>query len=224
MKKKNSLFFWFFLFILLTTYNFQYKNYENNNFFSIKKIELSGASNFERKEIEEAIDTFKGKNIIFISRRDIGNIIKKFEFVKEFKVKKIYPNKIAVSIKEYNPIGIFHDENKGKILLENGNLVYEDKIQGFINLPKVSGKNADKFFSKFYESLSIINFETKVVKEFKYFGSNRWDIILKDNKVIKLPSMNYKNSLKNFLQIYQKNEFKNFKVFDFRINGQLVLK
>jgi hypothetical protein len=36
--------------------------------------------------------------------------------------------------------------------------------------------------------------------------------------------VNYKDSLKKFLNIYTKDNFKKFNVFDFRIKGQLVLK
>jgi len=64
----------------------------------------------------------------------------------------------------------------------------------------------------------------ELVKQFNYYDINRWDIILKDGKVLKLPSKNYDNSIKKFLSIYKKNNFDNFKIFDFRINGQLILK
>ena len=45
-----------------------------------------------------------------------------------------------------------------------------------------------------------------------------------DNKVIKLPVTNYTSSLKNYLNLKEKKEFKNYKVFDYRIRNQLILK
>ena len=47
---------------------------------------------------------------------------------------------------------------------------------------------------------------------------------MKDNKIIKLPSEEYKKGLKNFLNIKDKNEFKKYKIFDFRVNNQLIVK
>ena len=64
----------------------------------------------------------------------------------------------------------------------------------------------------------------ELVEQFNYFDINRWDIILKNDKTIKLPSKNYENSIRKFLSIYQKENFSNFKVFDFRMKGQLILK
>tara|TARA_B100000575_G_C22976416_1_gene563479 strand:- start:410 stop:553 length:144 start_codon:yes stop_codon:yes gene_type:complete len=45
-----------------------------------------------------------------------------------------------------------------------------------------------------------------------------------NNKTIKLPIKNYEKSLKNFLRINEMDDFTKFKVFDYRINEQLILK
>ena len=49
-----------------------------------------------------------------------------------------------------------------------------------------------------------MNFQTELIKQFNYFDINRWDVILKDGKVVKLPTENYENSLNKFLSIYKK--------------------
>ena len=41
---------------------------------------------------------------------------------------------------------------------------------------------------------------------------------------IKLPHKNYTQSLKNFLKIKDKKNFKNYKVFDYRLEKQLIPK
>ena len=43
-------------------------------------------------------------------------------------------------------------------------------------------------------------------------------------KIIKLPSKNYIKSLQNYLVIQDKDSFKKFIVFDYRIEDQLILK
>ena len=64
----------------------------------------------------------------------------------------------------------------------------------------------------------------ELIKQFSYFNINRWDIILKDDKVIKLPSKNYEKSIVKFLSIYEKGNFNDYKIFDFRVDNQLILK
>ena len=53
MKRKKSFFLWLFLLIVLTTYNFDSRENLVSSFFKIKKIEIEGIQNLDRKEIEE---------------------------------------------------------------------------------------------------------------------------------------------------------------------------
>ena len=92
------------------------------------------------------------------------------------------------------------------------------------SLPIVTGKKAKNNFYKFYEILKKTNFDIELIDELKYFDINRWDIILKNGIIIKLPTERFKSSIEKFISIYDKDNFNNFKIFDFRINGQLILK
>jgi len=226
MKRKKSFFLWLFLLILLTTYNFDSKENLVNSFFKIKTIEIEGIQNSDRKEIEEKFNLFKEKNIIFTNQKQFRKLIDNLELVKEIKVKKIYPDKIKITIKEFKIIGIFIDEKNQKkyILTDHGKIINNYNKKEFNDLPLVFGENADKFFFTFYPSLKASGFEIELVKYFNYFDIKRWDIVLKDGKLIKLPSINYERSLKKFLSIYETENFKKFRVFDFRVNGQLIIK
>ena len=226
MKRKKSFFLWLFLLIVLTTYNFDSKENLVSSFFKIKKIEIEGIQNSDRKEIEEKFNPFKEKNIIFTNQKQFRKLIDNLKLVKEIKVKKIYPDKIKITIKEFKIIGIFVDEKNQKeyILTDHGKIINNYNKKQFNDLPLVFGENADKFFFTFYPSLEATGFEIELIKYFNYFDIKRWDIILKDGKLIKLPSTNYEKSLKKFLSIYETENFKKFRVFDFRVNGQLIIK
>ena len=62
-----------------------------------------------------------------------------------------------------------------------------------------------------------------MIKSFYFFESGRWDLILHDDKVIKLPIKNYLFSLKNFMLSKTNSNFDNYKIFDYRIKDQLIL-
>ena len=89
MKRKKSFFLWLFLLIVLTTYNFDSEENLVSSFFKIKKIEIEGIQNSDRKEIEEKFNPLKEKNIIFINQKQFRKLIDNLELVKEIKVKKI---------------------------------------------------------------------------------------------------------------------------------------
>ena len=81
MKRKKGFFLWLFLLIVLTTYNFDSKENLVSSFFKIKKIEIEGIQNLDRKEIEEKFSLLKEKNIIFTNQKKFRKLIDNLELV-----------------------------------------------------------------------------------------------------------------------------------------------
>ena len=224
MKKKNNLFLWILLFIFLTTYSFNSSQNTQFTFLPLKKIQIEGANNSDNKKIAETLDQFKGKSIIFVNRYKMNRSINNLQFIKELKIKKIYPDTVRLEIIEYKPIGILTKKNTKILLTSGGEIIRNYNSSKFENLPLVYGDKAEKYFSNFYNSLENINFQINLINQFNHFDINRWDIVLKNGKVVKLPTDRFKRSIEKFISIYDKDNFSNFKIFDFRINGQLILE
>ena len=75
-----------------------------------------------------------------------------------------------------------------------------------------------------YKNLEKIDFPFNLIKNYYLFESNRWDLETYEKKIIKLPPENYIKSLKNFISLRKENNFDKYKIFDYRINNQLILK
>ena len=52
-----------------------------------------------------------------------------------------------------------------------------------------------------------------MIKSYHYFESGRWDLIISENKIIKLPIKNYQKSLKNFMKLKKNKEFYKYNLF-----------
>ena len=224
MKGKNHLILWLVLFIFLTTFSYNLDKKEKHSILPIKIINIEGIINSNEKELNKNLEKLKGKSLIFISRNIIKESIKDLNLIKEIKVKKIYPDTIKIIVVELKPLGNFINKDSKFLILESGDLIENSSENKFDKLPIILGYGAEKKFHIFYQSLMMENFEIDIIKEFNYFKINRWDIVLKDGKIIKLPINKYEDSIKEFLSIYKKKDYYNFKVFDFRIKGQLILK
>ena len=224
MKGKNHLILWLVLFIFLTTFSYNLDKKEKHSILPIKIINIEGIINSNEKELNKNLEKLKGKSLIFISRNIIKESINDLNFIKEIKVKKIYPDTIKIIVVELKPLGNFINKDNKFLILESGDLIENSSENKFDKLPIILGYGAEKKFHIFYQSLMMENFEIDIIKEFNYFKINRWDIVLKDGKIIKLPINKYEDSIKEFLSIYKKKDYYNFKVFDFRIKGQLILK
>ena len=224
MIRKKSFFLWLLLFVFLTTYNFDFKKEIKKFPLTIKKIKIEGLKNSNEDKILNSLEIFKGRNIIFFSTNDLKQVIIESEFIKEFKIQKIYPDTIKVTAIEFKPLAIFVEKNKKYIITDGGKKIENYDAEMTNLLPFVYGKNADINFYDFYSVLNNTGFKIDKIKQFNYFHINRWDIILKNDKTLKLPSKNYEKAIMKFLEIYEQKNFINFKVFDFRVNEQLILQ
>ena len=212
----------FFIFIIFSTYTPNYSSQKNSIFFPVKEIEIDNYSITKPKKIINELDYLLGKSILFIDKNNINLSIKKFDFIDEFKIKRIYPNTLKFIIEEKEPIAIFIDKKNTFYLTAKGETITFLDLKRFDNLPYVIGKKDD--FANFYLSLKKSNFEIEQVSSFQYFEVGRWDIVLKNKKVIKLPVENYLESINNFILLKNYKNFDDYQIFDYRIRDQLILK
>ncbi len=190
--------------------------------FNLKEIQIENNFILKEKDIKNLLIPFFEKNLILLSYSEIEKALMQNSFIGSFKIKKIYPQTLKIKIFENKPIAVVFYNKKNFYLSEKIELIELIDQQKYKDLPYVIGNH--KKFKKLYEVLKQLNFPFNSVKKFILFESNRWDIEMKSNKIIKLPPIEYNKSLKNFLSIRDKNEFRKYKTFDYRVKSQLILK
>ncbi len=208
------------LFILFSTITFQQKIIISK--FNLKEIRIENNFLLKEKDIRILLSSIYGKNLIFLKNSQIEETLMQNSLIESFKIKKKYPNTLKIQIFEKKPIAVLFDKKKKFYLSEKNDLIEFDKIQNNFDLPYIFGKKEN--FKTFYEVLKKTNFPVSQIKRYTSYESNRWDIEIMNNIIIKLPSKNYAKSLKNYLQIKDKKDFKKYKIFDYRIDNQLILK
>ena len=78
--------------------------------------------------------------------------------------------------------------------------------------------------NEIFNILENNNFSINEIKAFYYFDVGRWDIVLRDERIIKLPENKYKNVLKEIDSFLNDSNFSKYKIFDYRIKDQLILQ
>ena len=208
------------LFVLLTTIIPQEKIVISK--FNLKKIYIVNNQLIKEDEIKKLLKPIYGRNLIFLSNLEIKQELEKNSFIESFKIKKKFPDTLKIEIFEKKPIAILFFKKKKYYLSERIDLIQFKSLKNYENLPLVFGEK-DKF-KIFYKSLMQIDFPLKIIKTFTFYESNRWDLETINKTIIKLPSKNYNKSLENYLSLRNKKKFKMYKVFDYRLNDQLILK
>tara|TARA_B100001559_G_scaffold317942_1_gene324067 strand:+ start:1469 stop:2128 length:660 start_codon:yes stop_codon:yes gene_type:complete len=209
-----------FLFILLTTYipNFKFLNISEIN---IKEIKIENNDILTSEELLKNLNFLYKKNLFFLDKNTIEESLKNETFIESFTLKKIYPRTLIIKIYEKEPVAILQNKRSKFYFSKKGKLINFREIKKFKDLPLVFG-NKDSFYS-LYQNLLEINFPILTIKSFYFFESGRWDLVIQGDKVLKLPIKDYLISLKNFMELKENKNFKNYKIFDYRIVDQLIL-
>ena len=218
---KNKPIFLIALFILFSTFISQNKFTINK--FKIKDIKIENNEILEGQELINIFSFLFSKNIIFLNSYELKKNIDQNSFIEKIEIKKIFPDKLVIKVFEKEPIAILIDKYQKKFYLgKKIDLIKYRKIQKYKNLPIVEGDQ--KSFKILFNNLEKINFPTEKILSYRLFKLNRWDIEMNDKKILRLPTKNYTEGLINFMSIKDKTNFNKYKVFDYRLNNQLILK
>ena len=218
---RNKPIFGIALFILLSTFISQNKFTINK--FKIQEIKIVNNEILEDQELINVFSFLYSKNIIFLNSHELKKNINQNSFIEKIEIKRIFPDKLVIKVFEKEPVAILLNKYQKKYYLgKKTDLIEFRKILKYENLPIVKGDPKD--FKKLFNNLIKINFPTDQIQSYQHFKVNRWNIQMINGKILKLPEKNYIESLTNFISIKDKSNFEKYKIFDYRLNNQLVLK
>lgn len=161
---------------------------------------------------------------------DLKSDILKDPWIKNLTIYKKYPNKLEIKIVEYNPFAIWvNDKNEYKLIDEYGDVinVSSTKVKQFKNLIIIVGDNIKPEIYNIFNLLSIYSSISNNLVKIIRIGDRRWDLILKNGLIVKLPEED-----SDFFKIWKeldyiinmcRNDY-NLETIDLRIKNKIYLK
>ena len=219
---KKNFFLLTFFFIVFTTYNFNEKKQNFSIFFPIKEIIIENSLSIHLVKLKSDLEFLKNTSLFFLKKAKISEVADEYNFISSIQLQKKYPNTLKILISEKVPVATEIEDKKKQYLTKEGKRIDYVELKIFENLPEIFGKH--KNFSVFFKDLEINDFKIKNVKAFYFYKTGRWDIVLKDERTIKLPETNYVNILMTINSILNNSSFLKYKIFDYRIKNQLILQ
>jgi len=225
MKKFYRIAVLFIVFILISTINHkdqEAKSDKKNIFFSIKEIKIKNNTLVDKEIIIKKLSKIYGKNILLLRKNEIEDPLKSIDFLRKAEVKKIYPNKIIITVLETKPIGIIIKKNKKYILDTSSKLIkYNEK---FLSnpLPLIFGDNAENKFINLFNLLEKHEFPMDKIKNYYYFQIGRWDLKLFNKQLIRLPANEIASAIQLTSELLNRKDFENYSIIDLRINGKVI--
>ena len=219
--KKNKVVRYLILLLILST--FSAKLSENQKKYSLKidKIDIIGLSKNQNLEIKNNLSNIFNKNIFFLRKEEIHKIVKKYNVIEKYSIKKVYPSTLSIEIKPTKLLARITGNNQ-LIVGANGKLI-SNELNNRI-LPYIFGEFNSRKFLKFNKNIERSKFNFDEFKTVFFFPSNRWDILTIGDILIKLPQKNITESLNLAHKIINSRQFKDMKVIDLRVKNHLVIQ
>ena len=218
--KKNKIIIYLLFLLILSTTSGKFVENHNNYSSTINQINIKGLSSAYNKKITNELSDLFYKNILSVGKEEVQKIISEYNIIEEYNIKKIYPSTINIDIKPTKFIARLSSNDQ--LVGANGKLI-KNKDNNEI-LPYVFGKFNSEEFLTFKKNIDLSRFTFIKLKTLYFFPSNRWDILTKNDILIKLPQDNFLKSLNLAYKIINTDEFKNKKLIDLRVNNHLVIK
>ena len=215
--KKNYIFFYLIIFLILSSIH--NSNFKKNNFFIVKKVEVIGLDKSNNYLLEKRLVDLIGSNIFSVNKESF-EFFSTINLIKNFNVKKVYPNKIKVYLQSAEAVSIVKYLNELFILGNNGKILnFKDLPK---NVPEVSGTNDIK---KIFQTLKIIdksNIDVENINKISFFPSGRINIELNNKTKIKFPINSKVEDLNFGLKLIESEKFNKSKILDLRIPNKVI--
>ena len=217
-KSKKVLVYFFLLIIVSSISNNSINNLKLNK---TQEINISGLNENDNQKLLNEIKNLNLDNIFFINKSEIIKLMNTNSLIERYEVFKKYPSTINIKIVKTNFYAKINNEGKTFLIGSNGKLTL-NKLD-YIELPYIFGKPNINEFLKFKKIVDKSKFSYTEIKDLYFFPSNRWDLKLKDDILIKLPN-NFTYEILDYLYEFLENyKGESFNIVDARINNQIIL-
>ena len=218
--KKNKIIIYLILLFILSTTSGKFAITQNSYLSIDNKISVEGLSNTENFNISNELSDLFYKNILFMDKKKIHNIMNKYNAVEEYNIKRIYPSTINVKIKPTKYLARTSHNNQ-LLVGANGKLIKDEDSREI--LPYIFGEFNSKDFLSLKKNIEQSKFIFNEFKTLFFFQSNRWDILTNNDILIKLPLNSTLKSLNLAYKIVSDDSIEK-KIIDLRVKNHLIVK
>lgn len=212
-KKKKILIYLLFLFILSSIFNQELKKFFINNFL-VNKLD------YNNLKLNIQLNEIIGKNILTLNKNEIISFIDNYPILHSFQINKIYPNSLKIDFIETDIIAKFYKDGELFYLGENEKFfLINDKN---IDVPIIKGFFEINNANNFLKLLKKSDLDLKSIDSLISYPSERWDIVFKNNLIIKLPINSDLKLIETAKLVLLNSEIEK-KVIDLRIKNKMIL-
>ncbi len=154
----------------------------------IDRVEITGQSETSEVEVLNQLALGDYPSIVTLDVIGARARIESLPWVKEAMLRKVYPDKLLIEIKERQPLAVWQRDSGGFVLVEAGGRVISDRVDArHAGLPLVVGEGAAARAGEFVELLDEFPSLRPQVKAGVLVSGRRWNVVLTNGVELMLP-------------------------------------
>ena len=218
-RKSKKIFIYFFLLLVVGSIN--NINVNKLKIKGVNDINIIGLDIKDKSILLKQIKNLNLNNIFSINKDVLINEIESNSLVEKYLIIKKYPSSLEINIEKTKFLAKINKNGQIFYLGSNGKFIKND----FSNdkLPFVFGNPDVIEFFNIKEIIDKSKITFKEIKNLYFYPSKRWDLELKNDTIIKLPSDHTNLALNLATEFLYDNKFNENKIIDVRINNQIIL-
>ena len=221
--KKKKIYFYIFIFFLVSTLNNISFLKVSNNFLNVKKIDVKGLNKNLNSEIHESVRFLLNNNLLFVDKEKLTKKLNEFSFLDSYEIFKKFPSNIKIILHQTELVGTTIKENKKFFIGNNGKLIPIETYENYKELPNVFGDFVVDDYLNLIKKFKLNEFKYNNITDYYFFPSGRWDIKTSSGNLIKFSSSNLNKSIKIAKKIIESSSIKKKKILDLRIPNQVII-
>lgn len=194
--------------------------------FAIAGVDVEGRKILTDDEILEALGTGPGQSLVFLDVNAARERLMQNPLVIEASVRKLYPDRVAVTVKEREPYALWQRGEKMSVIAQDGTVIEGAESGRFSDLPLLVGAGAETSAKAILAALEPYPDLRKNIYAMVRVGDRRWNLRLTNGMDVKLPETGMEKALAAFVRLDMEGRIgdRDITEVDLRLPGRATVR
>jgi cell division protein FtsQ len=194
--------------------------------FPVRIVDIAGVKELTKEEVLAASGLSPANSLLFSDLAEVRTRLKALPLVAEATVRKLYPDRVNITIVEREPYALWQQEGVVKVVSVDGTVIDGLSDQRYLRLPHVVGPNARLRVREYQEILEGVLELRAHVRAGILVSERRWTLKLLNGIDVKLPETGHIEALRQLARLDRESQVlsKDIIAIDLRAPGRIAFR
>ncbi len=162
---------------------------------NLQNVRLVGVSDAASADIKKAMHFKRGQPLALMDIAAVQSSIENVGWVKSATIRRQFPGTLVVTVVERPRLAVWQYQGKDTVIDDQGQVIPEARATNFLDLPLVVGEGANETATDILQLMQTRPALMQKTYALQRVDTRRWNILLKNGAVIKLPALDQDQAL-----------------------------